>query len=155
MVLGAHAQALEDPGGVGLGLIATQLGILGLELGGLDAVLIGEVLLLIEGVHLLADVVEMEVAHENRFHDGIGVILVLVLLQHGHADVGQDGHLTGGGVQLPGENLQKGGFPRPVGSYNAIAVALHKLKVHMGKERGSGIVEGKVSNGDHGGLLLI
>ncbi len=132
---GGDAQPLEDAGGVGLGLVAPKLGVLGLELGGLDAVLIGKVLLFIEGVHLPADVVEVLVAHEHRVHDGGGVVLVLILLEHRHPGLGQDAHLAGGGLQLAGEDLQEGGFARAVGADDAVAVALDELQVHMGEKR--------------------
>ena len=153
VVLGAHTKALKDAGGVGFRLIPPQLGILGLKVGGLDAIGVGEVLLLVEGVHLLADIIKVEVAHQHRVHHGVGVILVLVLLQHRHTGIGQDGYLAGGGVQLPGKDLQKGRLAGPVGPDDAIAVPLHKLKVHMGKKRGAGIIEGKVGNGNHSILL--
>ena len=95
----------------------------------------------------------MMVAHEHRIHDGVGVILVLILLQHGHPGLGQDGDLTGGGFQLTGEDLQKGGFTRAVGADDTVAVALDELQVHMGEQRGAGVIQAQVGNCDHGLLL--
>ena len=149
MVLGAYAETLENTAGVGFGLIAPQFRVLRLKLSGLDPILISEVLFLVESVHLLANVIEILVAHEHRIHDSVSVILVLVLLQDGHAGVGQNGHLAGGGFQRPGQNFQEGGFARPIGANDPIAIALDKLQVHMGKQWGAGIVEGEVGNGYH------
>ena len=154
VVLGAHTKALQDAGGVGFRLIPPQLGILGLKVGGLDAVLVGEVLLLVEGVHLLADIIKMEVAHQHRVHHGVGVILVLVLLQHRHTGVWQDGYLAGGGVQFPGEDLQKGRLAGPVGPDDAVAVPPVELQIHVGEQRGAAVVQTQIGNCDHSLLLL-
>ena len=67
-------------------------------------------LLGIEGLLLLADVVEALVAHDDGVHDVVGVVGVLILLEHRHAGLGQDGDLAGGGLQLAGEDFQEGGF---------------------------------------------
>ena len=133
--LGTHAKALQNPAGVGFGFVAAQLGILGLEIGGPQAVLIGKVLLFVEGVHLLADLIEVQIAHNHRVHDGVVIVLVLVLLQDGHTDVGQNVDLAGGGFQLTGENAQKRGFTGAVGADDAVAIALGKLQIHMGEQR--------------------
>ena len=122
MELGAHTQPLENPAGIALRLPAPQLGVLLLQLAGQQAVLVGHLLLGVEGVLLLPDVIQPLVPHDHRVHHGIGVVGILILLQHGHTDVGQYGHLPGGGVQLPGQDLQKGGLARAVGPDDAVAV---------------------------------
>ena len=152
--VGAHAKALKDAAGVALGLPAAQLGVLRLQLAGQQTLLVGHLLLGIQGLLLLADVVQPLVAHDDRVHDVIGVIGVLILLQHGHADVGQHGHLAGGGLQLAGQDLQKGGLAGAVGADDAVAVAPQELQIHMGKQRGAAVVQAQVGDSDHGVLLI-
>ena len=135
MELGTHTKALQNPAGVGFGFVAAQFGIFGLEVGGPQTVLVGKVLLFVKGIHLLADLIEVQIAHNHRVHDGVVIVFVLVLLQDGHADVGQNVNLAGGGFQLTGENAQKRGFAGAVGADDAVAVALGKLQIHMGKQR--------------------
>ena len=149
------AQALEDTAGVGLALPAAQLGVFLLQLAGADTVFLRHVLLGVEGLLLLADVVQALVAHDDRVHDGIGVVGVLVLLEHRHAGLGQNGHLAGGGLQLAGKDLQKGGFPRAVGADDAVAVPLDELQVHVGKEGLAAVLEAQIGNSDHVVLLFI
>ena len=151
--LGADAKALEDAAGVALGLPAPQLGILLLQLAGQHAVLVGHLLLGVQGLFLLADVIEALVAHDDRVHDVVGVIGVLVLLQHGHAGVGQNGHLAAGGVQVAGQNFQEGGLAGTVGADDAIAVAPQKLQVHMGEQGGAAVAEAQVGDSDHIGVI--
>ena len=154
MELGAQPQPLEDAGGVALGLPAPQLGKFLLQEAGLDAVLLGHFLLGVEGVLLLADVIQSLVAHNDRIHDVVRVIGVLVLLEHRHAGFGEDRHLSRGGLQVPGENFQKGGLARAVGPNDAIAVALDELQVHMGKEGLSAVLQPQIGNGNHIVLLF-
>ena len=136
-------------------LSASQpLGVLLLQLTGQHAVLVGHLLLGVQGLLLLADVIQALVAHDDGVHDVVLVIGVLVLLQHRHADVGQQGHLAGGGVQLSGEDLQESGFTRAVGADNAVAVAPGELQVHVGKQGGPAILQAQVGDSDHGTLLL-
>ena len=152
--LGAHTQTLKDAGGVALGFPAAQLGKLLLQLTGPDAVGLGHLLLLVEGVLLLADVVQALVAHNDGVHDGIGVVGVLVLLEDGHPGLGQDGHLAGGGLQIPGEDFQEGGLAGAVGADDAVAVALGELQVHVGKEGLAAVGQRQVGNSDHVELLI-
>ena len=154
------AQALENAAGVGLGLVTAHLGVLCLEVGSPQAVLVGEVLLLVQGVHLPANLVQGLVAHDDRVQHGVGVIGVLVLLQHGHAHLGQDGHRAAGGLQLAGEDFQKGGFTSAVGADDAVAVAPGELQVapgelqvHVGEQGGALIAQGQIRNSNHVGLL--
>ena len=147
------AEALKDAGGVALRLVAAHFGVLRLKVGGPQAVLVGEVLLFVEGVHLPADVVQLLVAHDDGVHDVVGVIGVLVLPEDGHAHVGQDGHRAGGGLQLAGQDLQEGGLARAVGADDAVAVAAGELKVHVGEKGRALIAQGQVGNSDHDRLL--
>ena len=75
-----EAKTLNEPGHVGFGLPAVHFGKFGLQLAGLHAVLVGEVLFFIEGVLLLHHVIEALVAHHHRIQHGVGVILEVVLL---------------------------------------------------------------------------
>ena len=155
VVLGAHAQALEDAAGVALRLPAAQLGELLLQLAGPDAVLLRHLLLLVEGVLLLADVIQALVAHDDGVHHVVGVVGVLILLEHRHTGLGQDGHLAGGGLQLAGEDLQEGGLARAVGADDAVAVALGKLEIYVGKERLTAVGQAQIGNCNHVVLLQI
>ena len=53
----------------------------------------------------------------------------MILLQHGETLTGGDDDITFGGVQLTGQDLQKGGFTGTVGSNES--VALGKLDVDI------------------------
>ena len=146
MQVGADAQPLEDAAGVGLRLPAPQLGVLLLQLAGPHPVLVGHLLLGVQRLLLLA--------HDDGVHHVIGVVGVLVLLQHGHPGVGQDGHLAGGGLQVPGEDFQESRLSGAVGADDAIAVAPKELQVHMGEQRGAAVIQAQVGNSNHGGLLI-
>ena len=127
MILRGNAQALKNAAGVRLGLPAAHLGILLGQLAGADAVLIGHVLLLVEGIHLLAHVIEVAVAHDDGVQHRILIEHELILLQNRHTHVGQNVHTAGGGFQLTGEDLQERGLTCAVGADNAIAVAAQEL----------------------------
>ena len=73
----------------------------------------------------------MGVAHDDRVHDGVIVIGVLVLLQNGDPLGGVDGDGAVGGVQLSCEDTQERGLARAVGADDAIAVAGEKLQVNV------------------------
>ena len=129
--LRVHAEALEYAARVALGLPAAQLRELLLELAGADAVLVREVGLLIDGVLLLAALVEAHVAHDDRLEHRVVVVHVLVLLEHGHAGLGVHVDVAAGGVYLAREYLEEGGLARAVGADDAVAVAGRELQVHV------------------------
>ena len=149
MQLRADAKALQNPGSVGFRLPAAQLGEFLLQLRGPQAVLIGEVLLHVDGVLLLAAVIQPLVAHDDRVHDGVFVIQELVLLQHGHPGLGIDIYMTGGGLQFAGQDLDKGGLSGAVGTDDTVAVAGGELQVHFGKQGGAGELHGEIFNSNH------
>ncbi len=126
-----YPQAVEQHGGIGLRLPAVHLRELRLQVTDPDAVLIGEILLGIDGILLLHDLIQAGVAHDDRVHDGIIVVFEVVLLQHGEALPGGDDDGSAGGLQVAGENPQEGGFPCAVGADDAVAVALRKFDVHI------------------------
>ena len=149
MEIHVHPQPLEDAARVALGLPAAQLREFLLQLCGPDAVLIGEVLLVIDGVLLLAAVVEPLVAHDHRVQHRVIIVQALVLLQHRHPLFGRQGHAAGGGLQLAGENFDKGGLARSVGADDAVAVAGGELQVHPGKQHRGAELHGKVIDRKH------
>ena len=149
-----EAKALDQAGDVALSLPAAHLGEFRLQLAGPDAVGVGEVLLLVQGVLLLHDVVEVLVAQDDGIQHGVGVVLEVVLLQNAHAVVLGDHHLAGGGLQIPGEDAQKGGLAGAVGADDAVAVAGDELEVHVLEERLAGEVQGDVVDSDHSGSFL-
>ena len=75
---------------------------------------LGHLLLGVEGLLLLADVIEALVAHDDGVHDVVGVVGVLILLEHRHAGLGQDGDLAGGGLSSPERIFRKVDLPAPL-----------------------------------------
>ena len=144
-----HSQALQDPSGVALGFPAAQLGKLLLQLGGADAVLVGEVLLLIDGVLFLSAVIEALIAHDDRVQHDAVVVQALVLLQDGHALFGRQNHRPARRLQFPGENLDKGGFSGAVGADDAVAVSGGELKVHPAEQHRRAKLHTEVIYGKH------
>ena len=69
--------------------------------------------------------------HDNGIHNHILVVFEMILLQHGETLTGGDDDITFGGVQLTGQDLQKGGFTGTVGSDESVTVALGKLDVDI------------------------
>ncbi len=150
MQVGGYAKALQDAGCVALGLPAAKLGVLLLQPAGEDAVRVGHFLLGVERFLFPADFIEARVAHDDGIHDRVLVAGVLVLFQNRHSYLGQDGYRAAGGVQLPGENVQKGGFSRAVGADDAVTVAAGKLKVDVGEQNRAAVLEAEVAHSDHG-----
>ena len=77
-----YAEAGEQRGGITLRVPSFQLGELLLQLGGTDTVLIGEILLGINGVFLLHYVPKHRMAAQHCLHNRAVVELEVVLLQH-------------------------------------------------------------------------
>ena len=152
VILRADAQPLENAAGVTLRLPAAQFGVLLLQLTGPHSVLVGHLLLGVDGLFLPAHLIQALVAHDDGVHDVVGIIGVLVLLQYRHAHVGQDGHGAAGGFQVPGQDLQKGGLASPVGADDAVAVAPGELQVHVRKQGLSAVLQPQIGDGDHSRL---
>ena len=150
-----EAQALDQAAHVALGLPAAHLGKLRLQLAGPDAVGVGEVLLLVQGVLLLHDVVEVLVAQDDGVQHRVGVVLEVVLLEDAHPVLLGDHHLAGGWLQVPGEDAQKGGLAGAVGADDAVAVAGDEFQVHVLEQGLPGEVQGDVVDCDHGGSFLV
>lgn len=138
-----------------LRLPAAEIGKLLLQLGGANAVLIRHLVLGIDGVLLLAAVVQALVTHDDRVHDGIGIVHGLILLEDGHSGLGVDIDVAGARLELTGEDLQERGFAGAVGADDAIAVAGGKLQVHLGKQRGAAVLQREVINSDHFGNSFV
>ena len=143
------AQTLQQAGGVGFGLPAAQLRKLCLQVGSPQAVRIGEILLFVDGVLLLHHIVQVLVAHDDGVHDGILIVGVLVLLQHGNPLVCLHHHSAGGGIQLAGEDAKEGGFACAVGADDAVAVAGQKLQVNMLEQPLAAKLHAEIRNCDH------
>ena len=155
VMLRRDAEALQDAGRIRLRLPAAEIGKLLLQLGGANAVLIRHLVLGIDGVLLLAAVVQALVTHDDRVHDGIGIVHGLILLEDGHSGLGVDIDVAGARLELTGEDLQERGFAGAVGADDAIAVAGGKLQVHLGKQRGAAVLQREVINSDHFGTPLL
>ena len=149
MQLHGDAKTLQKARSVGLCLPAIELCKLGFQLAGAHAVVLGEVVLFIEGVLFLHNIVQVLVAHDDSIENRIGVVLVLVLLQNGKARAGLEKHLAGGRFQLAGENFQKRRLARAVRADDAVAVAGGKLQVDLLKKNAAAKLHGKIGNGNH------
>ena len=152
---GGNADAVEQLRGFGFSVPATQFGKLALQLGGALAVLIAEVLLGIQGVLFLHDLIEALVAHDDRIHHGIGVVLEVVLLQHAHAVVLFHGHGAGGGLQFAADDAQQRGLARAVGADDAVAVVGLEDQVNVLVKQVAGKLEADVVKLKHGGSPLL
>ena len=78
----------------------------------------------------------------------------MVLLEHAHPLAGVDDHFPLAGFQLPGEDPQEGGFPRPVGADDAIAVSFGKFQVHIFKKVLSIKIDADIRYMNHGMSFL-
>ena len=126
-----QSQTLKQFAGIGFGVPTAQLGVLRFQLGSQIAILFGEIFLGVEGVFLLLHLVQPLVAHHDGVQNGILVKGKVILLQHAHPLAGIDNDLSLAGFQLSGEDPQKGGFARPVGADNTVAVAFGKFQVNV------------------------
>ena len=149
------AQSLKQAAGVGLCLPAVHLGKLRLQLAGAHAVLVGKVLLFIQGVLFLHDVVQALVAHNDGIQHAEFIILEVVLLEHRHPLVGRDDHLAGGRLQIAGEDAQEGGLACAVRADDAIAVAGDELQVHVLKQRLPAEVQRDIVDCNHAFVRLL
>ena len=131
MQLRGDADAVEQLGRFGLRIPAVHFGKFAFQHRGPLAVLIAEIRLHVERVFFLHDVVQPPVAHNDRVHHGVFVVLEVVLFQHGHAVFLLDGHGAGGGGQLAGDDPEQGGLARAVGSDDAVAVIRLEKQIHV------------------------
>ena len=131
MQLRGDADAVEQLGRFGLRIPAVHFGKFAFQHRGPLAVLIAEIRLHVERVFFLHDVVQPPVAHDDRIHHGVFVVLEVVLFQHGHAVFLLDGHGAGGGRQLARDDPKQGGFARAVGSDDAVAVIRLEEQIYM------------------------
>ncbi len=152
-MLSESPKALDEAAGVGLCLPAAHLGVLGLQLAGPDAVLVGEIGLFVEGILLPLHLIEPGIAQDDGVQNGILVVLEMILLQNAHALVVRDDDLAGGGLQFPGEDAQEGGLAGAVCADDAVAVAGGELQVHVLEEGLAAEVEAQIVDNDHGGFL--
>ncbi len=134
VIFRADAEAQKQALRVGLGFPAVHFREFGLELGCPDAVLVGEILLHVEGILLLADVVETAVAHDDGVEDFVVVVFEMVLLEEGNALARRHRDGAGGGFKLSVENLQECGLAGSVRSDESVAVAFGEFDVDIRKQ---------------------
>ena len=144
-----QTKAVEQLAGLGLGVPAAHLGELGLELGGLVAVLLGERVLHVKCVLLAHDGEQTLVAAEHRVENGLVVEGKVVLLEHAHARLGRDGYRAGGRVEVARQNAQEGGLAGAVRADDAVAVALREFKVYVLEQRLTAEVQAQFADIDH------
>jgi len=147
--LDRDAETLQQLRRIGFRFPAVHVGKLGLQLARAHAVLLGKVGLFVERILLLHHVIQMLVAHDDGVENGIGVILVLVLLQNGHPRAGLDGYLAGRRLELAGQDLQKRRLARAVGADDTVAVARHELQIDLLEQHRPAKLHGKIGNRDH------
>ena len=132
-----QTKAVEQLAGLGLSVPAAHLGELGLELGGLVAVLLAH------------DSEQTLVAAEHRVENGLVVEGKVVLLEHAHARLGRDGYRAGGRVEVARQNAQEGGLAGAVRADDAVAVALREFKVYVLEQRLTAEVQAQFADIDH------
>ena len=131
VILGSDAETVEQHCGIGLCLVSVHLGEFALKLTRSYSVLIGEVLLHIDGILFLHDVIEALVTHDDGIHYGIIIIFEMVLFENGKTLSGCDDYLTFGSVEFTGKDLEKCGLACSVGSDETVAVALRELDIDV------------------------
>ena len=143
------AETLQKPRGIRFGLPAAELGKLLLQLRGADAVLVGEILLLIDGVLLLPALVKAGIAQDDGVQNGVIVVHILILTQDGHTALGVDIDMPLRGFYVPGKNLEECGFSCTVCANDAVAVAGGELQVRAGEKHLASVLQRKVFDCDH------
>ena len=140
-------EALEQDGGVGVGLVAVLFADDALELAEADAVLVGHLGLGVDDLALLERGPEALVAHDDGVDDAEGVELVLVLLEDAELFGADDGALLG--VQLAGEDLHEGGLAGAVGAGEAVAAAAVEGDGDVLEEQLRAVAHGDIRDRDH------
>ena len=105
MVLRLDAEAVKQACRVGFRFPAVHLREFPFQLAGPDAVLIGKILLRVDGFLFLHDLVQTGVSHDDRVQHRELVVFKMILFQHGKTLAGGDDHLAAGGLQLAGQDL--------------------------------------------------
>ena len=118
-----QTQPLNQLGSVGFRLPAVQFSEFRFQFRSQNTVLLGKILLGIEGIFLLHDVVQPLVAHNNGIQNGIGIIGEVILFEDTHAEIFRNGHFTGSRFQLTAENFQECGFSGTVAADDSNKVA--------------------------------
>ena len=142
-------QSLEQACRLVLRFPAVELRKLSFQLGGQHPVLLGKIRFGVQGFLLLHDLIQAGIAHNHGFQHLVLIVLELILLEHRHPVSGRNFHCAGGGLQLPGENPQKGGFTGAIGSHHAVAVAGDKFQVCACKQLCTAESQADVCNCDH------
>ena len=146
-------ETVEERLRIGLRLVTAHVGVLGLELGCPDAVLIGEVRLCVEGILFLSDLIEVGVALNDRVEDGLVVVFFLILFEETQSLSRGDGNRAARGLELARENLQERGLAGAVGTDDSVAVTLREFDVDVFKQSLFPDAIGYVIGCDHPVLL--
>ncbi len=132
--VGGKAEPLQDLSGFRLRIPAVHFGKLRFQPGRDVSILLGKILFGVKGILLLRHPIQPRVALQHGIEHGEGLKGIVVLPQHGHAQLRVDRHFSPGRLQLPGKDLQEGGLPGAVCADHPVAVARGEKKVDMGKQ---------------------
>lgn len=142
-------QTAEQRGGIVFGGVATERGKLILQFGHLNAVLVGEVGLAVEGGAFLHHAPHHGVSHEHGVEHGLVVILEVVLTEDGEALAGPHLYLALRGVQFAGDGTEQGRFAGTVGTDDAVDVTTGELQVDVLIENALAKLDGEIGNCNH------
>ena len=135
-------EALEQDGGIGLGLVAVLFADDALQLAQAAAVLVGHLGLLVDALALFQGRPEGLVAHDDGVDHAEGVKGVLVLREHADLLGADDIALLR--VDLAGQHLHEGGFAGAVGAGEAVAPAAGKGDRDILKEELGAVAHGHI-----------
>ena len=116
-----NVEALEEDGGVGLGLVAIFVADDAFELAETGAVGVGHLGLVVDDLALFHRGPEGLVAHDDRVDDTEGIELILVLLQDAELPGADDRALLG--IDFAGQYLHERGLASTVRAREAVAAA--------------------------------
>ena len=86
---------------------------------------------------------------DDRMDDRLLLESEVILAQNGKPFLGSDGDLALIGLQFPRKELQKGGFSRPVGADDAIAVPGREFEIDVLEKNLPAVAEGDIGYADH------
>ncbi len=143
------AKAIQQSCRLRLGLPSVQLRELRLQFRDLHAVRIRKIRLRIKRFLLIHDLDQTLMPHEHRAKHLIFIIGIVILLQDRDALPRRDLDTALGRFQLPRQQAQQRGFPRPVRADDAVAVARRKFQIDILEQYPLAKLQGQAACCDH------